>query len=353
MSTLRGPRLFAGWLGAACLLVLTGCASPRAGQPNQATAPSRGQGPVAASPLPMLRVVGAATPTDSGCRAHDPTAGELAKQRSAIDPLRVPALYSELFYGQHRDPLATLDVDGVGFRRYRQFDDADSGLSGFVLLDDVSGHALVLFKGMDRPFAERDGWSGVFTDLGGVLAAKFGTGNGQLRRGDDAYTEALCDAAIRSIELVGYSMGSQIANTLAVKYGAFAVVFGDMGLDATLLKRHARGDVQAARARAREHVVSLALSGDVVVKVFGVGEVVGSVVKLPGVLVGVLHQPEVYANAANAAIRDRDAGREDAARAATHADVGASRQGSATARGGSTEDASSLAADAHKSPIRH
>jgi hypothetical protein len=275
--------------------------------------------------LPLLKAVGASAPTDSACRAHDPTPRELGKQRSAIDPLTVPALYSELFYGQGGDALAAIHADGVGFRRYKQFDDPDSGLSGFVLLDEASGHALVLFKGMDRPFAERDGWGGVFTDLGGVLAAKFGTGNGQIRRADDAYTEALCDEAIKSIELVGYSMGSQIANFLAVKYGAFAVVFGDMGLDSTLLKRHARGDLRAARARAREQVVSLSLSGDLVVRLFGVGEVIGSVVKLPGVLVGVLHQPEVYANAANAAIRVRDADRDKASRAPTRADAGASR----------------------------
>jgi hypothetical protein len=110
-----------------------------------------------------------------------------------------------------------------------------------------------------------------------------------------------------------------------VKYSAFAVVFGDMGLDSTLLNQHARGDVQAARARARGHIVSLSLSGDLVVKLFGVGEVVGTVVKLPGVLVGVLHQPEVYANAAKAAIRDRDAEREKAAGAATSADGRAPR----------------------------
>lgn len=235
-------------------------------------------------------------------------------------------MYSELFYGQRGDSLAAINVDGVDFRRYKQFDDPDSGLSGFVLLDDASGHALVLLKGMDRPFAERDGWGGVMTDLGGVLAAKFGTGNDQLRRADDAYTEVLCDEVINSVELVGYSMGSQIANYLAVKYGAFAVVFGDMGLDSTLLKRHARGDLQAARTRARERIVSLSLSGDLVVKVFGVGEVVGTVVKLPGVLVGVLHQPEIYAKAANAAIRDRDADRDAAAGAAKRADAGAARR---------------------------
>jgi hypothetical protein len=308
------------------LLVLAGCASQRAIRPHEAAVPGRSPGVVASSPLPMLRAVGAAAPTNGACRAHEPTPRELGKQRRAIDPLRAPALYSELFYGQRGDSLAAINVDGVDFRRYKQFDDPGSGLSGFVLLDDASGHALVLLKGMDRPFAERDGWGGVLTDLGSVLAAKFGTGNDQLRRADDAYTEVLCDEVINSVELVGYSMGSQIANYLAVKYGAFAVVFGDMGLDSTLLKRHARGDLQAARTRARERIVSLSLSGDVVVKVFGVGEVVGTVVKLPGVLVGVFHQPEIYANAANAAIRDRDADRDAAVGATKRADAGAAQR---------------------------
>lgn len=292
----------AAWL-AAVLLVLTGCASERGLRPHGATASGREAGMAS----PMLRPVGATAPAEGACRAHDPTPPELAKQRGAIDPLRVPALYTELFYGDRRDPLAALDAGGMRLRPYRQFDHPDSGLSGFVLLDDASGHALVLFKGMDRPFAQRDSLGGALTDLGGVLAAKFGTGNAQIPRADDAYTEALCEEAVKSIELVGYSMGSQIANYLAVKYGAYAVVFGDMGLDAKLLGRHAQGDPKAARARAREQVISLSLSGDLVVNVFGVGEVVGTVVKLPGALAGVFHQPEVYANAANAAIRDREA----------------------------------------------
>jgi hypothetical protein len=326
MSTFCEPRWCAGWLAAVALSVLTGCASQRAAAPHEAAVPSRRAEVVVSGPLPpMLRPVGAAAPADDACRAHDPTRPERAKQRSMIDPLAVPALYTELFYGQPRDAGDVIYVDGMGFRRYKQFDDPDSGLSGFVLLDDASSHALILFKGMDRPFAEQDGWGGVLTDLGGVLAAKFGTGNAQIRRADDVYTEALCDKAIKSIELVGYSMGSQIANYLAVKYSAFAVVFGDMGLDSTLLEQHARGDLQAARARARGHIVSLSLSGDLVVKLFGVGEVMGTVVKLPGVLVGVLHQPEVYANAAKAAIREREAEREKAAGAAVRTDGRASR----------------------------
>lgn len=346
----QAPRLRAGWL-AAVLLVLAGCASERAIQRPESAAP--GRGPVTgSSPSPMLKAVGPAAPTDSDCRAHDPTPGELAKQRGAIDPLRVPALYTELFYGKRRDSLAPITAGGMSFRRYRQFDDPDSGLSGFVLLDDTSGHALVLFKGMDRPFSERAGLGGVLTDLGGVLAAKLGTGNAQLFRGDDAYTEALCEELIKSVELVGYSMGSQIANYLVVKYGAYGVVFGDMGLDSTLLKRHAQGDLRAARARAREHVVSLSLGGDLVVKMFGVGDVVGTVVDLPGALAGVLHQPEVYANAANAAIRDRDSGRDAAAGVPLRANAGAARPNADVTRG-STEGRPGPAADAQRPSGRH
>jgi hypothetical protein len=263
-------------------------------------------GLIESSPAPLLRAVAAGAPEDTLCRAHDPKPGELAKQRRLVDSLRMPALYTAVFYGGRDDPRAAFEVDGAQFRPYRRFDDRESGLEGLVLLDDSSGHALVLFKGMDRPFAESGGWGGVLTDLGEVLSAKFGTGNHQLFRAEGAYTEALCEDAIRSIEMVGYSMGSQIANYLAVKYGAYGVVFGDMGLDTGLFKHHARGDLQAARAQARERVVSLSLSGDLIVSIFGVGGVVGSVVKLPGGLAGVLHQPEIYAAAANAMLRERD-----------------------------------------------
>jgi len=252
------------------------------------------------------------TPIDTACRAHDPTAGELSKQRRAIDPLRTPALYSSLFYGDASEPGAISDVDGAMLRRYRRFDDADSGLSGVVLLDDATGHALIVFKGMDRPFADGQILGGVITDLGGVLAATLGTGNAQIQRGEDVYTEALCDDAVRSIEMVGYSMGSQIANYLAIKYGAYGVVFGDMGVDLDLLGPRSDTELDADRARARDHIISLSLSGDMLVKLFGGGQVVGSVVDLPGGLVGVFHQPELYAHAANSAIEARESERASA-----------------------------------------
>lgn len=355
----RQIRLIGWMLAAAVLCGLPGCATrPPATAPATTASPtlphtlppSREAGAPAAqaNPASILRPLGAATAMQRPCRAHEPTPSELSKQRSAIDPLRVPAVYTELFYDPRRESLTALNADGLLLRPYQQFDDGDSGLSGYVLKDDASGHALMLFKGMDRPFAERDGWGGVLTDLGGVLAAKFGTGNAQLRLADDLYTEVLCDEAIRSIELVGYSMGSPIANYLAVKYGAYAVVFGDMGLDATLLKRHAHGDLPAARALARSHVVSLALNGDVLVKVFGVGDVVGSVVKLPGVLVGVLHQPEVYANAANAAMRERDA----AANKAMHAQA-SSTIGEPTGSGTDANDRGERLVDAHSAAAQH
>jgi hypothetical protein len=336
-------------LAAAGLLAVAGCATqPPASQARAATSSGRLADGSAAGTPSLLKSVQAQTLVRSNCRAHEPTPPELAKQRNAIDPLRVPAVYTELFYGPRRESLVALHAESLALRPYKQFDDHDSGLAGYVLRDDASGHALVLFKGMDRPFAERDGFGGVLTDVGGVLAAKFGTGNDQLRRAEEVYTEVLCDEAIRSIELVGYSMGSPIANYLAVKYGAFATVFADMGLDSTLLKRNARGNVQAALALARTHVVSLSLSGDLLVKVFGVGDVVGTVVKLPGVLVGMLHQPEVYANAANAALRERDAVVNEASRPA-RADAGEVRPVPSASNHGigiSTADKGSHAPDA-------
>lgn len=288
----------AKWIAATSLVALTGCANERLIQRHVAGA------------APVLKAIGAGSSTANACQAHDPTPSELAKQRSVIDPLRAPALYSEVFYGDSDHMQAVFTVDDMRFRRYRQFDDPESGLSGVVILDETSGHAVILFKGMDRPFAEQGGLIGVLTDIGGVLHAKFGTGNSQLPRADAAYTEALCEAVIKSIEMVGYSMGSQIANYLAVTYGATGVVFADMGLDPALVRLHAGDNLQAVRDQARRRIVSLSLSGDLVVKVFGVGEPIGEVVKLPGGLSDLLHQPEIYARAANAMLIARDGSHE-------------------------------------------
>jgi hypothetical protein len=80
--------------------------------------------------------------------------------------------------------------------------------------------------------------------------------------------------------------------------------------------------------------------------------VVGTVVPLPGVLVGVLHQPEIYANAANAAIRYRDTKRDEAAGAPKRADARASRRDPDVTRG-STNSSGGPAVDARTSPVRH
>ncbi len=283
-----------------------------AGSPDSAPARQRGQtvtkdGRVVPAPA-FLRPVAksAAVNDEASCRAHEPDGAELGKQVRRLDPLNAPALYDDLFYGRRPDPAVALVVQGVAYEPYKRFDDPDSGLSGSVLLDTTQAHALILFKGMDRLFIDNGGFGGVLTDLGAILQAKFGTANAQFVRAEEAYTEALCDPRIQTIELIGYSLGSQFGNYLAAKYGAVGSVFGDMGLDRTLLKQLARGDVPGTRQRIKANITSLTLSGDVVVKLFGVGDVVGDVVYLPGGVAGVFHQPEVYAYAAKAALHDRD-----------------------------------------------
>ncbi len=307
---MRKPRLISDFpwrlAAAACACTALALIASCAGQlPDARSSAAAGEN---TKVVPLLRQADpqSEAPAQTLCGAHAPTATELEKQQRVIDPLRAPAIYDDFFYGHHEDLRFAIDVDGTRYRPYKLFDDAASGLSGSVLLDAASGHALILFKGMNRPFVDSGGLGGILTDLGAVFRAKFGTANEQFVPADHAYTEALCDPRIASLELIGYSLGSQLGNFLSVKYGATGVVFGDMGLDGTLLKHYAQGDMAATRTRLKSQLTSLALSGDLLVKMFGVGDVVGERVYLPGGASGVFHQPEVYTYAANAALRDRE-----------------------------------------------
>ena len=122
------PGRCMGLIAAAWLVLLTGCASERSIQQHDATGPS----------------IVASAVDSSACRAHEPTPLELAKQRSAIDPLRVPGLYSELFHGRLSDSSAAMSVGGMRLRRHKKFDHPDRRLVVFLLVDDATAHALMV-----------------------------------------------------------------------------------------------------------------------------------------------------------------------------------------------------------------
>lgn len=250
--------------------------------------------------MPTTGVTAAATaPVCPDPQAH------LAKQQSRLDPLLAPIVYTRHFYGTRQDAGQPIALDDKVWVDYRDFSDPSTGLDGSVLLDRDSGHALVMFKGMDRMMVE-GGPLGMLTDLVQVLGAKFGGANDQMPAAERAYLQTLCDPQVNTVEVIGYSLGSQSANLVAVRWGATGTVFGNMGIDADRLAQGlAQSPARSTRASVDSRLTVLSLGGDVLVRMFGVGEEIGRRVDLPGAAMGMLHDPEVYAQAASQVLAER------------------------------------------------
>lgn len=219
-----------------------------------------------------------------------------AKARRVLDPLEAPAVYDEVVYGAHNKLGSELDAGGSRYRVALQADGA-GGYSSTVLQQEDGEHVLLVLQGMNRWFADRGGFGDAMADLDAV----FGGTRTQNEAAEAQYLALACDRRVGSLEVIGYSLGSQSAYLLALHHGAQATVFGDMGLPQRALQRLDPGTQDQARDALYERVVSLQLSGDVLVRVFSAGERPGRAVDLPGGLGGVFHQPEIYRHAADAA----------------------------------------------------
>ncbi|MCA0177537.1 MAG: hypothetical protein LCH73_14830 [Proteobacteria bacterium] len=217
-----------------------------------------------------------------------------AKAQRFVDPLEAPAVYDEVVYGAHRRLGDVLTIGGLDYRVDTHIDE-EGGYSATVLRQVTGAHALLVLQGMNRWFADRGGFGDAMADLGAV----FGGTRTQSTVAERQYLALACDDSVGSLEVIGYSLGSQSAYVLALRHGAQAVVFGDMGLPSRALEGLDAAAQRAALAALHEQVVSLRLSGDVLVRLFGASERPGRAIDLPGGLGGLFHQPEIYRHAAD------------------------------------------------------
>lgn len=243
--------------------------------------------------LLWLTLAGPAAAQDAdpaGCEATTVA----AKAQRFVDPLEAPAVYDEVVYGAHRHLGDVLTIGGLDFRVDQQTDE-EGGYSATVLRQVAGTHALLVLQGMNRWFADRGGFGDAMADLGAV----FGGTRTQSTVAERQYLALACDDRVGSLEVIGYSLGSQSAYVLALRHGAQAVVFGDMGLPSRALEGLDATARAAVLAALHEQVVSLQLSGDVLVRLFGASERPGNAIDLPGGLGGLFHQPEIYRHAAD------------------------------------------------------
>jgi hypothetical protein len=214
----------------------------------------------------------------------------------AIAPLLAPALYAQHF-GRRRRNAVTLPNPGhppFVFRKISQLSDTASGFRADAMLDARTGHAVIIYKGMDVPFRdEGNGRLGFLRDAFTALEAKLQGGpNNQTKFAERIYRRTAADPRVKSLEIIGFSLGSLHANHIAAKYGARATVLSDLGLGA----HDMAGDFN--RAALAQNITSLRMDLDLIPRFMQAGAPPGRVVDLDKgrfpAWSGLIHQARAY-----------------------------------------------------------
>ena len=299
-SVSRVTRATGSWtrrlaLAAACSAALSGCAVTSA--PPKLPA----DGPAAQHPASYVPDLPA--PTLTLCsRAADGRGRTPSRLETPHEHQEAPELFTRHCLPDREDgERAFIDLGTGHYRVLAQWADEASGLHTALLLNPENGHGILMFRGVTRIGSDPGGLSAFLSDSKILLAARAARQNPQLLAGEAFFHRARCEPEVRSLEIIGYSLGSQVANALAVRQRAVGTVFGDMGVDISIIERDAQTDKAALRQELRQHLSSLRLSGDLLVRVYAVGETIGERIDLPGGVVGLLHQPEIYVNSVNLA----------------------------------------------------
>lgn len=151
-----------------------------------------------------------------------------------LNPLGAPDLYFELY-----DKAAlTVNIQGpdddepATYELVRNINDAESGFHAKVIRNPETGHYVLLSKGMDMP--GRDEGSGVMgfsDDIGDLKLQSLQTCiSDQVLAAEQAYLELLQDPDVKSLEIIGYSIGSIPANYYAAVYDAKTTNIADLGV---------------------------------------------------------------------------------------------------------------------------
>lgn len=158
----------------------------------------------------------------------------LTQTFNGLNPLTAPALYSDHYGDKKRDSLTVVGQDGSLIRLdlLSKHEDKRTGFRGDVMIDKATGHAIIIFKGMDVPLRnEGNGRSGFLRDTFTAAQALISGGkNWQTPLAEKLYQDTLNNPEVKSIEVVGFSLGTLHANYIAAKYGVKGTVLADLGI---------------------------------------------------------------------------------------------------------------------------
>lgn len=160
-----------------------------------------------------------------------------AKNVRTLNPLAAPDLYYELYDNaavkvKITDPK-TLDVQNYELKA--NINRPETSAHFKILKSPETGHHILIAKGMDLPGRDEGaGKSGFAEDLKQQLSADYGGCiTGQVMDAEEIYLDLLQDPEVKSVEVIGYSIGAIPANYLASVYDAKVTNIADLGVPGT------------------------------------------------------------------------------------------------------------------------
>ncbi|MEM7650870.1 MAG: hypothetical protein AAF204_02165 [Pseudomonadota bacterium] len=160
-----------------------------------------------------------------------------------LNPLGAPDLYFELYDNAAKRVTITDPNTGESenYELVANINNSETSSHFKVIRNPETGHHVLIGKGMDL-VGRNEGagrFGGVYKDmLQHDDAENYGCITGQVLDGEKAYLDLLEDSNVKSIEIIGYSLGSLPASYLASVYGAQITNFADLGVPHTGSEAH-------------------------------------------------------------------------------------------------------------------
>lgn len=155
------------------------------------------------------------------------------KNARLLNPLAAPDLYYEL-YDNAASKVVIKDPETgqeTNYELVKNVNNSESGFHAKIIKNPETGHHILIAKGMDMPFRDEGGGTfGFRDDLGDLDEAQtHGCITDQVVAAEAIYLELLQDSDIKTIEMIGYSIGSIPANYMSSIYSVPTTNIADLG----------------------------------------------------------------------------------------------------------------------------
>lgn len=220
------------------------------------------------------------------------------KNRRLFNALAAPELYTRHFADQQDSitmrqgigPDRGPDRKSWQFETLSEIDNKDTGLRASVMLDRETGHAIVMYKGMDAPLKdEGNGRFAFLKDAKTAIQSWIGNSeNQQTKQAEQVYLDTVNNPDVKSVEVIGFSLGTLHANYVTAKYDAKSTVLADLGMSKSSLteifNERASNDADFSlsdlKTNMAENMTVLRLKADIVPVLFGEGPSRGTIIDL-------------------------------------------------------------------------